>query len=248
MKQFFLGYRPESPDEQDLFLSIPPYDLPKKVDWTEQVTQVRDQGNEGTCAGFMGAGLKEFQEWKQHGKKFDFSERWIYEWAKRLDEWPGEDYEGTSIRGIMKALAKHGICREELWPYVPGKKGQPDEKAAEDAYKYRIERYRNLVIPEKDIRLIKRGLHETGPLATGVAIHESWFKVGKDGVIHDPGLFHSKILGYHAILTIAYADDEERVKIKNSWGPGWGAEGFAYLSYDYFVKILHSAWAAYDYA
>ncbi|MBA7665196.1 hypothetical protein ES703_73265 [subsurface metagenome] len=32
--KYKLGYRPEPPDEQDLCLSIPQYDLPKKVDWT----------------------------------------------------------------------------------------------------------------------------------------------------------------------------------------------------------------------
>lgn len=244
--KFVLGYRPEPPDERDLLVSIPEYDLPKKVDWTEQVTEAKDQGNEGTCAGFMGAGLKEFQEWKQHGTKFHFSPRWIYEWAKREDEFPGEDYEGTTIRGIMKALHHHGICLEEFWPYVPGQKGEPDEQAAENAYKYRIKRYRSLTIPAKDIRLVKRGLHETGPVATGVAVHESWFEVGKDGVIHDPGP-GARILGYHAIPTIAYADDVKLVKFKNSWGPGWGAEGFGFINFEYFIRILHSAWAAYDY-
>ena len=246
MKEHCLGYRPEPPDEQDLCLSIPQYDLPKKVDFTEQVTQARDQGNEGTCAGFMGAGLKECQEWKQHGKKFDFSERWIYEWAKREDEFPGEDYEGTTIRGIMKALHRHGICLEEFWPYVPGKKGEPDPHAAENAYKYRIERYRSLIIPQKDIRLVKRGLHETGPVAAGVAVHESWFEPDKYGVIHDPGP-GATILGYHAILVVAYFDDQKFVKFKNSWSPGWGAEGFGYISFEYFMRILHSCWAAYDY-
>ena len=244
MKQFSLGYRPEPPDEQDLCLSIPQYDLPKKVDWTEQVTGAKDQGNEGICAGFMGGGLKEFQEWKQHGKKFNFSVRWIYEWAKREDEFPGEDYEGTTIRGIMKALQKHGICLEEFWPYVPGEKGQPDEQAAENAYKYRIERYRSLTIPKKDIRLIKRGLHETGPVAAGVAVHSTWFDLGADGIIKKPCCF-ARILGYHAVLVVAY--DDKYLKIKNSWGSSWGAEGFGFINFEYFIRILHSCWAAYDY-
>jgi len=244
--KFALGYRPEPPDEQDLCLSIPQYDLPKKVDWTEQVTEAKDQGNEGSCVGFDVTGLKEFQEWRQHGKKFDFSERWAYEMAKRYDEFPGDNYEGTTIRGAMKALAKHGICEEKFWPYVPGEKGEPDEQAAENAYKYRIKRYRSLVIPQKDIRLVKRGLHETGPVAAGVAIHASWFEVGKDGVIHDLGP-RARILGYHAILLLGYADGNKLVKIKNSWGPGWGAEGFGFINFEYFIRILHSAWAAYDY-
>jgi len=238
-----LGYRPEPPDERDLFIPIPQYDLPKKVDWTEQVTEIRNQGQEGSCVGFAVCALKEFQEWRQHGKKFDFSERWIYEWAKEHDEWPGTDYEGTSIRGAMKALAQHGICEEKLWPYIPGQKGEPDEKAAEDAYSYRIEKYRSLVIPRKDIRLILRGLHETGPIAAGFAVHSTWFNVGSDGIIKKPCCF-AKILGYHAVPVVAY--DGKYLKIKNSWGSSWGAQGFGYLKFNYAIDILHSAWAAYD--
>jgi len=244
--KYALGYRPEPPDERDLLIPIPSYDLPKTVDWTEQLTQIRDQGNEGTCVGLAVTALKEFQEWRQYGTKFDFAERWIYEMAKEHDEWPGTDYEGTSIRAAMKALAQHGICQAKLWPYIPGRKGHPDAKAAENAYKYRIQKYRSLVTPKKDIRLIKRGLHETGPVVAGVAVHESWFNVGKNGVIHDPGS-GAKIYGYHAILIMAYADDEELVKIKNSWGPAWGEEGFGYLDFGYFMRILHTCWAAYDY-
>jgi len=162
--KYKLGYRPEPPDIRDLMVPIPQYDLPKEVDWTHQVTRVKNQGNEGACVGFAVTALKEFQEWRQHGRKFDFSERWAYEFAKQEDEFPGEDYEGTTIRGAMKALAKHGICTEDLWPYVAGKKGEPHEKAALEAFPYRIEKYRSLVIPDKDIRLIKRGLHETAQL------------------------------------------------------------------------------------
>jgi len=243
MNEHRLGYRPEPPDERDLFVPIPDYDLPKKVDWTEQLTQIRDQGNEGSCVGFAVTALKEFQEWKQYGRSFDLSERWIYEWAKEHDEWPGIDYEGTSIRGAMKALYQHGICEEKFWPYVPGEKGEPDIKAAEDAYEYRIEKYRSLVIPRKDIRLIKRGLHETGPVAVGMAVYSTWFSVGEDGIIKKPCCF-ARILGYHAVLVVAY--DNKFVKIKNSWGEYWGAEGFGYIELDYFMKILHTAWAAYD--
>lgn len=52
-----------------------------------------------SCVGFATTAMSEFKEWKQHGRKFDFSERWIYEWAKEEDEFPGTNYEGTTIRG-----------------------------------------------------------------------------------------------------------------------------------------------------
>ena len=241
--KFVLGYRPEPRDERDLCVPMPEIDLPREIDWTEQVTGVKDQGQEGSCVGFGVTGFMEYLDWKQHGTRFDFSERWIYEWAKRLDEFPGENYEGTTIRAAMKALAKHGICREELWPYVAGKKGEPDEKAAEDAYEHRIEKYRSLIVPKPDIRLVMRGLHETGPVVAGVAVHETWFKVGKDGIISVP-IQSAKILGHHAVAVIAY--DDVYMKIKNSWGSNWGNQGYAFIAHDYFIRILHSCWAAYD--
>jgi len=43
MTKFSLGYRPEPPDKDDLFVPIPEYDLPKKIDWTEQVTEIKNQ-------------------------------------------------------------------------------------------------------------------------------------------------------------------------------------------------------------
>ena len=34
----------------------------------------------------------------------------LYQMAKRCDEWPGEDYDGSSARGAMKGWHKHGAC------------------------------------------------------------------------------------------------------------------------------------------
>ena len=40
------------------------------------------------------------------------SPRMLYDMAKRYDEWPGEEYEGSSARGAMKGWHKHGVCAE----------------------------------------------------------------------------------------------------------------------------------------
>ena len=37
--------------------------------------------------------------------------------ARRYDEWPGEDYTGSSARGAMKGWHKHGVCAEAEWRY-----------------------------------------------------------------------------------------------------------------------------------
>ena len=41
----------------------------------------------------------------------------LYHLARFYDEWPGEDYDGSSCRGALKALAQARRVPEDLWPY-----------------------------------------------------------------------------------------------------------------------------------
>ena len=38
--------------------------------------------------------------------------------ARRYDEWPGQNYEGSSARGAIKAWVKHGVCLEKSWKHT----------------------------------------------------------------------------------------------------------------------------------
>jgi C1A family cysteine protease len=54
----------------------------------------------------------------------------------------------------------------------------------------------------------------------------------------------SKLSGGHAIAAAGYDDDLEidgdkgALLIRNSWGTGWGAEGYAWMSYRYITSGL----------
>ena len=63
---------------------------------------------------------------KQKLRKVDSSAsaRMLYEVAKRYDEWEGENYEGSSIRGAMKGWLRHGVCTWGDWPYDEGERGR----------------------------------------------------------------------------------------------------------------------------
>jgi len=91
---------------------------------------VLDQGLEGACTGFGLAGTINYLLWRRavvempvgsRMKESDLpptvSQRMLYHLARFYDEWPGEDYQGSSCRGAVKAWHKHGVCRQELWPY-----------------------------------------------------------------------------------------------------------------------------------
>ncbi|MCM8812873.1 MAG: C1 family peptidase [Candidatus Omnitrophica bacterium] len=252
IKKYALGCLPDAPDDRDLLVAPGMFTVPEQVDWTSQMSVVRDQGNEGSCVGHAVVAVKEFQERRQYGRAFDFSERFAYEYAKRYDEWEGEGYEGTSIRGAMKALTKHGVCEESYWPYKPQKKGKPDPQALNNAYLYRISVYRSLTYYDKiegtqrvNLDALKRALAEVGPVAVGFAIYgDDWFNVGPDGVIKDS---KSKVFnGGHAVCLVAYDEKEKIFSLKNSWSAHWGKAGYGFLSYDFMLKYCQNAWSAWD--
>lgn len=72
-----------------------------------------DQGNEGSCVGFGSTHMLAAAPY-MHTMTYDFA-RGIYLDAKKVDEWQGEDYEGTSVRAGMKVLRSRGLISEYLW-------------------------------------------------------------------------------------------------------------------------------------
>jgi hypothetical protein len=73
-----------------------------------------DQGSMPACVGFA------WVHWLIAGPlaQRDFTEQnaiTIYRMAQTLDEWPGVNYEGTSVRGGVKALRNLGVVKEYRW-------------------------------------------------------------------------------------------------------------------------------------
>jgi hypothetical protein len=63
-----------------------------------------NQGEEGACVGF---GISRLAS-QLNRKTYDGF--WLYHEAQKVDEWPGEDYDGTSVRAGLDILRKRGHC------------------------------------------------------------------------------------------------------------------------------------------
>jgi hypothetical protein len=64
-----------------------------------------DQGNAPACVGFS---LSRAMSW--YNRRF-YDAFWLYYEAQKVDEWDGEDYEGTSVRGGCRILNTLGHRR-----------------------------------------------------------------------------------------------------------------------------------------
>jgi hypothetical protein len=73
---------------------------------------ILDQGATPQCVGYSGYGwLTAFPV----SNRPTFTPTDLYRLAQQNDEWPGEDYDGSSVRGLFKALQKRGYVSEYNW-------------------------------------------------------------------------------------------------------------------------------------
>jgi Papain family cysteine protease len=227
---------------------------------------VLDQGDEGACTGFGLACVvnyvrfnkcKTVAEMKNLGS---VSPRMIYELARRYDEFEGYDYEGSTCRGALKGWHKHGVCYEDDWPYATG--GYPANpqwatRALDTTLGvyYRIER-KNLVD-------MQAAIYDVGAVFVSAQVHSGWdlivaprdvSKRKRSTGKQSANLEHASLAripykrgvtkrnGAHSFAIVGY--NRFGFVVQNSWGLGWGTDGFAVLSYDDWLDNAMDAWVA----
>lgn len=255
--KYILNYKKDPEDERDYrfknsFTNLleAEENLPDRVDHTDMMSPVKNQGQLGSCVGFAVTAMKEWQEKHENEeelakgkrgrkKQYDYSEAWVYWNSKKIDPWPNE--EGTSIRYAMKVLQKIGVPTEKGWPYKDvGDIGEPKKWADLVARWALIDSYYRIdTLTELKLALID------GPVPIGIPCFYEFFFVRSDGYVPMPAN-PNQIYGGHAICTVGYNNKTKLIKFKNSWGTDWGANGYGYLPYDYVLNYLWDAWAARD--
>ncbi len=239
-----LDARPDTLDFRDLMYTPTLIEVPTHVplgDYMDHGVPILDQGSEGACTGFGLATVANYLLLRRRvvPDNVAVSARMFYELARRYDEWPGENYSGSSARGAMKGWHKHGVCSEAVFPYKPAKKSDPlglTDARTSDALRRPLGAY--FRVNHKDIVAMHSALAEVGVLYVTCTVHAGWNDVGADGVITQS----STITGGHAFAVVAF--DGEGFWLQNSWGHAWGRQGFARISYDDWLENGSDAWVA----
>lgn len=237
-----LDARPDTLDFRDTMYVPTLIEVPTEIpldDYREYGVPILDQGMEGACTGFGLATVAHYllKRRKTHPDPTPVSPRMIYEMAKRYDEWPGEEYSGSSARGAMKGWHKHGICSEQDWPYLSKKSdGGLTIARTTDALRRPLGAY--FRVNHTDIVAMHSAIAEVGVLYATSMVHKGWDDPGSDGVIE----YSPAVTGGHAFAIVAY--DNGGFWIQNSWGPSWGKNGYAKISYDDWLANGSDIWVA----
>jgi hypothetical protein len=221
---------------------------------------VLDQGSQGACTGFGLACVANYLLWTQHLQsktKVPFlpvSPRMLYELARRYDEWPGTDYEGSSCRGALKGWHKHGVCGAAFWPYQLNVQGKtvfvpPLPKWERDAAQRPLGVYYR--VNRQSVVDMQAAIVNIGAVFVSANAHDGWDSLlrararaaptGHAQLPAIPPITQSKSSGGHAFALVGY--NERGFIVQNSWGRKWGASGFAVLPYDDWIVNATDAWA-----
>jgi C1A family cysteine protease len=212
-------------------------ELPEAVEFPERINWLYDQGNEGSCVGhgmvsaFRNALLLNGQT------DVEFSRQMAYYIARR--PYQKNQDAGACIRDAIKAAKRYGICPESMWPYVYNNIfTRPLDECYVEAEKHQ------LLIGErvkKDINAIKSAIAAGFGVVFGINVYESFFKVGKSGIVSIPDTKHEQYEGGHCMFMVGYSGGY--FDVLNSWGRDWGNDGKCRIPENYMLEQANDLWA-----
>lgn len=217
---------------------------------------ILDQGQEGACTGFGLACVINYLLWRKQGREPEFnfqpvSPRMLYDFARRYDEYSGEDYEGSSCRGALKGWFHHGVCPETDWPYKAQGITQPRFGYVASAIRTTLGVYYRIDV--KSITDLQAAIQEVGAIYVSAFTHDGWkLKTGK-GKKTPASINHTTVprIAFngrasqengHAFALVGFNGDG--FIVQNSWGKSWGSGGFAVLTYADWLANAMDAWVA----
>lgn len=139
--------------------------------------------------------------------------------------------EGCYINEAVKLTAKSGICKETSWEYIlKNWNRKPPDRCYGEAFEHRALSYHSVLTLEDMIQTIAAGYGFVG----GFNCYESIDApvTQQTGIIRmpEPG---EKMQGGHGIFIAGYDLNTQMFRFQNSWGKGWGDEGFGYIPFKY---------------
>jgi len=239
--EFGFGWRKDPRDSRDWTYEPPPVadSVPERVDLRPGCPPVYDQRNLNSCSSNAVAASVEFDLMRQKNRRVIFPSRLFIFYNSRAMEHTQEADTGVYVRDAIKAVARHGDCPEDLWPYVEKNYAtRPPQECYDSALRYKAIQYFRIHRRIDDMRAC---LASGYPFVLGFLAHEKFKEiVKKTGRLEMPAK-GEKVVGKHAVLAVGYDDESQRFIVRNSWSDRFGLKGYFTMPYQYLTDKHLSA-------
>jgi KDEL-tailed cysteine endopeptidase len=222
----------KSRDEFTCVVNTPPNTLPNtpnilsnvplEIDYSKNgsVTPVKNQGSCGSCWAFAAVASVESAYFLKYKKLKTFSEQQVVS-CDIVDKGCRGGLQDTAFKFIEK---NGGLCTDKEYKYDSG--NGADGVCITGCNKDPNTIPKNIIDIEPSEDALTEALLKHGPVVVDIEADQASFQFYKSGVI-------SKWCGSkldHAVLLVGYGRDNatglDYWKLKNSWGPKWGENGY----------------------
>ena len=227
--------------------------LSSKLDLTELMPPVGNQGSQGSCVAWSTAyAAKSYQEylerkdkvssWKLITDKQTPNYNAIFSPAFIYNQINGGKDDGSAISDAMSLIVDKGAATWDKMPYnAKDFKTQPTIEILKSASQYKAKEFMKVRYNEPDE--IKAQLAKGRPVVVGVIIYENFYNLKGKDVYNKSG---GAALGGHAITIVGYDDSNQTFKFINSWSQYWGDKGYGYIDYKWLARVCQAAYVMVD--
>ena len=194
-------------------------ELPLERDWYDEgcVSEVKDQGQCGSCWAFSTVGGIEGLHAQETGNLETFSEQYLVSCAS---SYGNHGCNGGLMQRGYSYVIDNGIPSEMTYPYVSGTT-TTDETCMTSKSVYNIKTCYN--VPANELQLTQYVNQQ--PTSVSIQASGKSFQLYVSGVYNDPSCGDELD---HGVLATGYGtmDNEDYYRVKNSWSDSWGDGGY----------------------
>lgn len=182
---------------------------------------MKDQGQCGSCWSFSTTGSLEGAFAVKTGKLVSLSEQQFVDCAGKYGN---QGCNGGLMDNAFQYAEKNAICTEESYPYLAKQETCTASSCDVGLASGAVTGYKD-VAPE-DLDALAEAVSQQ-PVSIAIEADQQAFKLYKSGVL--TATCGTKL--DHGVLAVGYGmlDGTDYWKVKNSWGPSWGMDGYILL-------------------
>ena len=229
------GWIKDKWDERDYLHTRTLITLPDKVDLSQYLPAIRDQGQEGSCVGF-GEWMNVTAWARKLGitiEELGFSPRDIYNGARFIEGRLNK--EGAYPKDGFEWMLKKGCLLDHFWPYKTPDNSAPSSAFDSERAKWPLEAYFRVT---DGVDNVCDALAAGNFVSIGCPWADSWM-MPPNGILPEITK-NSTLAGGHETCFYGYDRTTQKLFGANSWGATWGDKGcyqMPFSSLDVFKQI-----------